>query len=451
MTRTGTSEPSILEPKEEHSILSASDYMVERQVRLSSTVYDWQEMRSLTALVVGVGAVGGEVLKHLAHLGVGRVLVIDCGVVTRSNFSRSVLFSSVGPTAEGAKKALMAHSVMKLWNPAAEVVPIIERIEDTGLGPFLEADLVFSCLDTEAGRIHVAIQAMQAGVPLVEGGMTLHDIESLEVVATDPVSGPCGMLCRWASMKKMAREGILPAAFYAHVGCTSVDQSSLQEQSTQGARSLSMTASVVASELVTLGLHLVRLRAQQQLQPYGTVINMFLRASGDQGFRQQQLHRCNDSDPETSCPLSHIRQPAQIALDARLCPVVALVGTVDTVTLDDVLRRGAAALAVAMSEAVVYVDEEFSVKYECKNCKIQSERPALIYHILRTHKCDIPDLVFMDAGRCSYDGSEGWIVSSIRGTSIKDMGFRAHPGWIVEGRECGGAVRVVLETPERGL
>jgi len=425
--------------------------MVERQVRLSSTVYDWQEMRALTVLVVGVGAVGGEVLKHLAHLGVGRVLVIDCGVVTRSNFSRSVLFSSVGPAAEGVKKALIAHTVMKLWNPAAEVVPMVERIEDTGLGPFLEADLVFSCLDTEAGRIHVAIQAMQAGVPLVEGGMALHDFESLEVVATDPVSGPCGMLCRWPNMKRMAREGILPDAFYAHTGCTTVDRPSQQEPSTQGARSLSMTASVVASELITLGLQLVRLRAQQQLQPYGTAINMFLRASGDQGFHQQQLRRCENSSPETACPLGHIRQPSQIALAARERPVATLVGTVETLTLDDVLRRGAAALEVNISEAVVYIDEEFSVRYKCKNCKIHKERPALIYYIFRIHECDNPDLVFMDAGRCSYDGSEEWIVSAICSTSIKDMGFRAHPGWIVEGREGGEAVRVVLESPRRGL
>jgi len=132
-------------------------------------------------------------------------------------------------------------------------------------------------------------------------------------------------------------------------------------------------------------------------------------------------------------------------------PSVTLGGTLETVTLHDVLRRGAEALAVSLSEAVIYVDEEFSVKYECRNCKFKGKQPSLIYNILRTHKCDIPDLVFMDAGRCSYDGSEEWIVSAICATSIKDMGFRTHPGWIVEGREGGGAVRVVLDAPERGL
>src|SRR6476619_5693457 len=54
----------------------------------------WRQERLAAAriLVVGAGALGNEVLKNLALLGVGTVYVIDLDLVEPSNLSRSVLF-----------------------------------------------------------------------------------------------------------------------------------------------------------------------------------------------------------------------------------------------------------------------------------------------------------------------------------------------------------------------
>ncbi len=54
----------------------------------------WRQERLASArvLVVGAGALGNEVLKNLALLGVGTVYLIDLDVVEPSNLSRSVLF-----------------------------------------------------------------------------------------------------------------------------------------------------------------------------------------------------------------------------------------------------------------------------------------------------------------------------------------------------------------------
>ena len=43
-------------------------------------------------LVVGAGALGNEVLKNLALLGVGTVYVVDFDEIEESNLTRSVLF-----------------------------------------------------------------------------------------------------------------------------------------------------------------------------------------------------------------------------------------------------------------------------------------------------------------------------------------------------------------------
>ncbi len=59
----------------------------------------WWRQEKLAAariLVVGAGALGNEVLKNLALLGVGVTYVIDLDLVEPSNLSRSVLFRARG-------------------------------------------------------------------------------------------------------------------------------------------------------------------------------------------------------------------------------------------------------------------------------------------------------------------------------------------------------------------
>src|SRR6266550_3462106 len=51
-----------------------------------------ERLRAAKVLVIGAGALGNEILKNLALLGVGNVLVVDLDTVENSNLSRSVLF-----------------------------------------------------------------------------------------------------------------------------------------------------------------------------------------------------------------------------------------------------------------------------------------------------------------------------------------------------------------------
>ena len=56
---------------------------------------EWWDQRRLAAakvLVIGAGALGNEVLKNLALLGVGHIAIADQDHVELSNLSRSILF-----------------------------------------------------------------------------------------------------------------------------------------------------------------------------------------------------------------------------------------------------------------------------------------------------------------------------------------------------------------------
>src|SRR5580658_10585598 len=51
-----------------------------------------ERLRDARVLVVGAGALGNEVVKNLALMGMGTTYLIDLDVVESSNLSRSVLF-----------------------------------------------------------------------------------------------------------------------------------------------------------------------------------------------------------------------------------------------------------------------------------------------------------------------------------------------------------------------
>ena len=54
--------------------------------------WDQQRLARARVLVAGAGALGNEIVKNLALLGVGHVLVADMDRIENSNLSRSVLY-----------------------------------------------------------------------------------------------------------------------------------------------------------------------------------------------------------------------------------------------------------------------------------------------------------------------------------------------------------------------
>lgn len=407
--------------------------MAEQQSRLAGTPYDWSAMRGLVVLLVGVGAVGGEVAKHLAHLGVRQIIIIDHDTFEISNLSRSVIFMTAGARARGQPKALVAQRVLRRWRSYTRVVPIVQRVEHLGLGPFLRADVVFSCVDNEAARIVVATQAMRAGVPLVEGGMYANDLEGMEIFATDAPEGGCGSLCSSRKLREMARREILPGEFAERLGCTASLPPAVQAAGPTA--SLSMSASVVAAQMVSLGVR----RALSSRPRPGTFLQLELCAVGDQRLSQTSITPCAD------CPLASARAIGVKARTARVRRLAVLRRTADRATLYDVLVRGAAALRVSASRVRVYVDEAFSASYDCLACRRAWSQPRLI----RQLKDEVPccagrSLQITDRPYLSFHLAAGEaIVELVQNTAIQHMGYRELPGWVVED-ERARAVRVVL-------
>src|ERR1051326_5716016 len=77
----------------------------------------WWRQEKLAAakiLVVGAGALGNEVLKNLALLGVGHIYIIDYDTIESTNLTRSVLYRECDA---GKSKAERAAAAVQSINP----------------------------------------------------------------------------------------------------------------------------------------------------------------------------------------------------------------------------------------------------------------------------------------------------------------------------------------------
>jgi molybdopterin/thiamine biosynthesis adenylyltransferase len=126
--------------------------MSERYQRHS--LIDWFSQESLArtkAIVVGAGAVGNEVLKNLALLGVGEIHVFDFDMIEEHNLTRSVLFreSHIGrPKAEVA-----AEQTAALDSNVTVSATHGDFWDHITFAELRSSDVLFCCVDNFEARI----------------------------------------------------------------------------------------------------------------------------------------------------------------------------------------------------------------------------------------------------------------------------------------------------------
>jgi adenylyltransferase/sulfurtransferase len=148
--------------------------------------WDQERLARARVLVIGAGALGNEILKNLALLGIGNVFVADLDTVANSNLSRSVLFR-----AEDCGQAKVDIACRR----AKDIYPGLKTrafhgniVYDLGLGVYRWADVILGGLDNREARVAINRSAGRAGKVWIDGA-----IERLDGVARvfDPAVGPC--------------------------------------------------------------------------------------------------------------------------------------------------------------------------------------------------------------------------------------------------------------------
>lgn len=131
----------------------------------------WRQevVRQATVLVIGAGALGNEVLKNLALMGIGHLIIADFDTIEDSNLSRSVLFRA---SDRGRRKVDAAAERVKELNPDVQVKTWHGDINfEMGLGVFRHVDVIIGCLDNREARLSIDRFAEMVGRPWVDGAI----------------------------------------------------------------------------------------------------------------------------------------------------------------------------------------------------------------------------------------------------------------------------------------
>lgn len=148
--------------------------------------WDQERLSNARVVVIGAGALGNELLKNLALLGVGNVFVADLDRIENSNLSRSVLYREADC---GRSKAQVAAERARDIYPEMRTQAFDGNIVyDLGLGVYRWADVILGGLDNREARVSINQSTARAGRVWIDGA-----IERLDGVARvfDPSNGPC--------------------------------------------------------------------------------------------------------------------------------------------------------------------------------------------------------------------------------------------------------------------
>ena len=362
--------------------------------RLASTAFS-RAHTAITALVVGAGALGNEVVKNLALLGVTAVWIADRDRIERSNLTRSILYCTRDiddQIARGVAKAVFAAERVREINPDVRVTPFVGEVADLGLGVLRRADVVFSCLDNEMARLELSWACTRLRKLLVDGGLGLINYSSGQVSVFPPEDGPC-----YACRKTADRRRRLLQELHGRE-----DPCWLKEDRIEAAEGVATTpimASIVGAWQVEIALR--RLQADNS-DTLGHAYRITLHPAPSLDS--------NVFERNPTCPL---HEPESVVRAIEECRE----GRSDTWTMRDLLQR------YGRAGSYVLLDWPITAQAACRNCGHMWEPMIRRARFRRAHcpSCGGADLAETDV-LTSVSAESPWA-----GRTLADLGLpRGH-------------------------
>jgi molybdopterin/thiamine biosynthesis adenylyltransferase len=131
--------------------------------------WEREKVQDARVMVVGAGALGNEVIKNLALMGIGNLFIVDFDKVEAANLSRSILFREGD---NNRSKAEIAAARAKSINPDVHVQYMNGDItSQLGLGIIRRMDVIIGCLDNREARLAVNRFCYWVNKPWVDGAI----------------------------------------------------------------------------------------------------------------------------------------------------------------------------------------------------------------------------------------------------------------------------------------
>ncbi len=141
----------------------------DRQVTMSGFGVEEQErLAQATAVVAGVGGLGGTAATYLAAAGIGRLVLFHPGPLELPDLNRQTLMR---PEWLGRERAECARETLSGYYPDVEIVAVNKGVGKDLSAWAREADLVLDCRHNFPERFRLNAICVDAGKPLVEVAM----------------------------------------------------------------------------------------------------------------------------------------------------------------------------------------------------------------------------------------------------------------------------------------
>ena len=131
--------------------------------------WERDKVQNAHVLVVGAGALGNDVIKNLALMGIGYIYIVDFDTIEAANLSRSVLFRE---SDNHRSKAEVAAARAKAMNPQIHIQYLNgDAMTQLGLGVIRRMDVVIGCLDNREARLAINRFCYWMNKPWVDGAI----------------------------------------------------------------------------------------------------------------------------------------------------------------------------------------------------------------------------------------------------------------------------------------
>lgn len=145
-----------------------------------------------TACVIGVSGTGSLVAELLARKGIGNLVLIDFDVVEPRNLNRIVNSTALDAATERPKVEIMAEAIWR-YAPHIKISIINSPIDhERAILAASAADILFSCVDSMAGRSIAELIARCCLIPLIDLGVTIPTRK--DAAGNSLVSDVCGRI-----------------------------------------------------------------------------------------------------------------------------------------------------------------------------------------------------------------------------------------------------------------
>jgi molybdopterin/thiamine biosynthesis adenylyltransferase len=158
-----------------------------RQLMLNGFTNGHQRwLGNATALVAGVGGLGGTAALYLAAAGIGRLILVHAGNLTLSNMNRQVLMKF---KAIGKSRVAQAKKTLQEMNPNVAIETVDERITEANVDNLLRTTGIALSARPNFNERRVLNRAcVEKGIPMVEAAMNGMEGYLFDVI---PGVSPC--------------------------------------------------------------------------------------------------------------------------------------------------------------------------------------------------------------------------------------------------------------------